>query len=99
MAFMTRVELHDASYQDYANLYSHMAKEGFSNTIRSGDGTLYRLPPAEYELIANCSVSEARDKASRAARRTGKAFAVVTSQYATAAWVGLQKVTVQARAS
>lgn len=33
--FMARVELHDAIYQDYVNLHSHMTQEGFTNTIRS----------------------------------------------------------------
>jgi hypothetical protein len=95
--FMTRVELHSAVYQDYVNLHSFMAQEGFTNTIRSGDGILYQLPPAEYELQANCTADKAREKASRAATRTGKSFAVIAVQYGAAAWVGLQKT--QSRAA
>ena len=69
-SFMTRVELHGATYQDYTNLHAYMAQEGFTNTIRSSDGALYQLPPAEHELIANCSTVQAREKASKAATRT-----------------------------
>jgi hypothetical protein len=97
-SFMTRVELHGATYQDYTNLHTYMAQEGFTNTIRSSDGILYQLPPAEYELIANCSAVQARDKASKAATRTLKAFAVLIIEYSSAAWVGLGKVQQQARA-
>jgi hypothetical protein len=97
--FMTRVELHDANYQDYVNLHSYMSKEGFSNTIRGDDGTLYQLPPAEYTTVADCTVLEVRDKASRAAQKTGKSSAVISSNHSGAAWVGLKKVAVHARAS
>lgn len=90
--FMTRVELHGATYDDYANLHAYMAQEGFTNTIRSDDGVLYHLPPAEYDLDANCTVVQARDKASKAATRTSKSFAVLSVEYGAAAWVGLPTV-------
>ncbi len=90
-SFMTRVELHGAAYQDYVNLHSFMAQEGFTNTIRSNEGVLYQLPPAEYELIANCTSVQARDKASKAASRTLKTFAVLTVEYTSGAWSGLGK--------
>jgi hypothetical protein len=95
---MTRVELHGATYQDYTNLHAYMAEEGFRNTIRGSNGALYQLPPAEYDLIANCSTVQVREKASRAATRTLKTFAVLTVEYSSAAWVGLSKVQQQARA-
>jgi hypothetical protein len=37
-SFNTRIELHDASYQDYLNLHSHMAQEGYTTTIVANDG-------------------------------------------------------------
>ena len=89
--FMTRVELHGAVYQDYVNLHTYMAQEGFTNTIRSDDGVTYQLPPAEYELNATCTAAQARDKASKAATRTLKAFAVVAAERTSAAWIGLAK--------
>jgi len=96
--FMTRVELHSANYQDYANLHAYMTQEGFTNTIRSDAGTVYQLPPAEYNLIANCLRSEAVEKAKRAASKTKKAFAVVVSEYSGCSWHGLAEVKQPARA-
>jgi hypothetical protein len=89
--FMTRVELHSATYQDYVNLHTYMTQQGFTNSILSGDGILYKLPPAEYNLTANCTAVQARDKAAGAAARTFKSYAILTAEYDTAAWVGLEK--------
>jgi hypothetical protein len=91
-AFNTRVELHDANYQDYLNLHSCMAHEGYRNTIRADDGTTYQLPPAEYNLVANCTIEQALEKAQRAAQKTRKSFAVLASEYNSCSWVGLGKV-------
>jgi hypothetical protein len=89
--FMTRVELHGAVYEDYVKLHAYMAQEGFTTTIRSDDGNVYQLPPAEYELIANCTAAQARDKAGKAATRTLKSFAIVAAERGAAAWIGLAK--------
>ena len=97
-SFMTRVELHDATYQNYVELHGFMAQEGYSTAILGSNGNWYQLPPAEYNLVADCTIEAARDKASRAAQKTRKNFAVVVSQYSQAAWVGLQQVRTAARA-
>jgi hypothetical protein len=91
VAFNTRVELHDATYQDYLNLHSYMAQEGFTNTIRAYDGTSYQLPPAEYNLVSNCTIAQALEKAQRAAQKSRKRFAVLVSEYTSSSWVGLEK--------
>jgi hypothetical protein len=91
-AFNTRVELHDANYQDYLNLHSYMAHEGYTSTIRANEGTTYQLPPAEYNLVSNCTVAQALEKAQRAAQKTRKRFAVLVSEYTSCSWVGLEKV-------
>ena len=67
--FLTRVELHDATYENYVQLHDFMGQEGFTATIRGGDGALYQLPPAEYHLSANCTIEDPRARASRAARK------------------------------
>ena len=88
-AFLTRVELHGAVYQDYVNLHTHMKALGFSNTIRGSDGVLYQLPPAEYHLVFNCTAVQVREWASQAAKKTGKSAAVLVSEYVNASWIGL----------
>jgi hypothetical protein len=90
--FMTRVELHDANYQDYTALHAHMAGEGYTTTIRGSDGRTYQLPPAEYHLDGAYTRAQALEKAKRAAQRTSKAFAVVVSETVAATWVGLPVV-------
>jgi hypothetical protein len=48
--FMTRVELHDATYNDYLQLHGFMRQEGFTQTIRGDDGIVYQLPPPNITL-------------------------------------------------
>jgi hypothetical protein len=61
--FMARIELHNATYQDYANLHAYMAAEGYGTTIRGSDGQTYQLPPAEYHLDSHLSRGQALEKA------------------------------------
>jgi len=46
--FITRVELHRATGEDYTKLHAAMASRGFSREITDQDGTAYFLPTAEY---------------------------------------------------
>ena len=87
-SFMTRIELHSATYQDYVSLHGYMAQEGFTNTIRSDAGKVY----------ANCTRADALEKAKRAAQKTRKSFAAVVSEYIGCTWDGLAEVKQQARA-
>ena len=87
--FITRVELHDANYQDYTALHVYMAAEGYTTTIRASDGKTYQLPPAEYHLDGACTRAQALEKAKCAVQRTLKGFAIVVSESAGATWVGL----------
>jgi len=96
--FMARIELHHASYQDYLNLHSYMAEGGYTTTIRADNGGIFRLPPAEYTLIAECTLQQALARAQRAAEKTGKRFAAVVCEYSVCSWVGLEQVQPRARA-
>jgi len=58
-SYTTRVELHDAkTWQDYENLHSEMAREGFARTITSDEGIEYELPTAEYVINANYTIEQ-----------------------------------------
>ena len=91
-SFITRVELHDANYQDYINLHLYMTQEGYTTTIRANNGVTYHLPPAEYELIADCTLGQALGKAERAAQKTRKRAAVLVSEYRGCIWSGLPQM-------
>jgi hypothetical protein len=90
-SFNTRIELHEANYQDYVNLHSYMAQEAYTTTIVANDGSTYHLPTAEYNLIANCTIVQALEKAQRAAQKTRKRFAAVVSEYTSCHWAGLEQ--------
>ena len=88
--FTTRVELHDADDSDYDELHKYMREEGFTRTIE-GDGKRYRLPPAEYNRVAELSCDEVRSAAVRAAKKTGKTHGVLVTE-GTRCWTGLEEV-------
>jgi hypothetical protein len=92
-SYLTRVELHGATYDDYEHLHKAMKAKGFTLTIRSGDGTLYRLPPAEYDISTTASGEQVRAGAQQAAESTGRNHAVVVVRYDCAWWSGLQATT------
>ena len=90
--FMTRVELHNATYQDYENLHSAMETEGFERTITSDQGTTYHLPTAEYYRSTTLTRSQVLDSAKRAADKTKKHYAAVVTESNGVTWHGLEPV-------
>jgi hypothetical protein len=86
--FVTRVELHDADYNDYEALHSAMEAEGFERTITSGDDVTYHLPTAEYY----CETALTRHDVLAAARRAAARFGAVVIQSNGITWCGLDKV-------
>ena len=88
--FTTRVELHDADDSDYDELHKFMRAEGFIRTIEAG-GEQYRLPPAEYNRVAELRCDDVRSAAVRAAKKTGKTHAVLVTE-GTRCWIGLEEV-------
>ena len=90
-AFMTRIELHNATWQDYENLHRQMEAAGFSRTIQGGDGVWYKLPTAEYVIYTNLTIDQVRALAKGCANSTGKNSSVLTCQYTNAAWNNLDR--------
>ena len=90
-SFTTRVELHDASFQDYQILHSAMEAEGFTRTISSSN-VKYKLPTAEYNRIASVTQQQVLDSAKRAANETGRKYAVLVTESVGRTSFGLEKV-------
>jgi hypothetical protein len=84
--FTTRVELHGAGDDDYETLHTAMESRGFSRTIASADGTVYKLPTAEYSYNGESTVAEVREMAKAAAQTTGKRFAILVSESIVRSW-------------
>jgi hypothetical protein len=88
--FITRVELHGATYQDYENLHREMEGRGFSRSIPADSGTWYQLPTAEYWINNS---GQTRDTvlaaADAAANATGKTHGVIVTESNGCSWRGL----------
>jgi hypothetical protein len=89
--FTTRVELHDADYDDYETLHAAMKAEGFTRTISNGNQEYY-LPTAEYNREAALDKSQVLASAKRAAANTHKKYAVLVTESNGRTWDGLAEV-------
>lgn len=89
-SFTTRVELHGATWDDYTRLHEKMRAAGFSTTIKSDDGKLYKLPPAEYRYEGNVNVVFVRDRARAVASSVKAGNAVFVTEGSVCAWIGLE---------
>jgi hypothetical protein len=87
--FTVRVELHNAQGSDYERLHTAMEQKGFSRQITADDGKAYHMPWAEYNATANLTCIRVRDIAREAADSTGRSNAVLVTEAATRAWIGL----------
>ena len=90
-SFTIRVELHDATRDDYTKLHEKMRSQGFSQTIKSDDGITYQLPPAEYDYTGYATRSQVLEKANAAAALTKPRYAVLVTESAGRTWYGLAK--------
>jgi hypothetical protein len=90
--FITRVELHHATADDYETLHAAMARAGFSRTIQGSDGVTYHLPWAEYYANTTSTIEQVRSAAVSAANTTGRTSAVLVSQSIQIAWQGLTPI-------
>lgn len=95
--FNTRVELHDANWQDYVNLAQNLAAIGVYDVITGDNGTSYKMSPAEYTCDSNLTIDAVLNGISGQAAKTGRRYAVFVSEAVRSKWVGLQPV--QARRS
>ena len=77
--YITRVELHLATGDDYTKLHSYMAEVKFSRSIPASDGKRYTLPSATYYSYGNITSVDVRELASKAAARTGKSFWILVA--------------------
>lgn len=87
--FMTRVELHNGTAQDYQRLHDAMAMQNFSRTIIDQQGIRYHLPTAEYHSFGNIDANEVLEYAKAAVRSIGKTASIVTSEASTVRFNGL----------
>ncbi len=84
-SYLARVELHQATYDDYETLHEAMKRRGFSRIIVSNDGKRYRLPTGTYSVEnTNATLEQAYNAAQAAAAETGKSFWSIIVDWTTA---------------
>jgi hypothetical protein len=88
--FTVRIELHNATWDDYTALHVAMEQKGFSRLIQGENGRTYHLPWAEYTGTGNLSCAQVRDIAQTAANQTGKKNSILVTEAVSRAWSGLQ---------
>jgi len=85
--FITRVELHDATGDDYETLHREMTARVFHRVIQDDSGRLNRLPTAMYySQSTELNVLGVKELAVQAANATGRrswVFTCLTTHWAT----------------
>ena len=85
--YVARIELHNATYDDYEKLHAAAAHRGLLRTIVSDGGQKFQLPAGTYVAAGTgATLQQAYDAAEAAARETRKTFWVVVADWVSARW-------------
>ncbi len=90
--YSIRVELHDATEEDYQTLHAEMEELGFTRTIVGHNGVVYKLPSGEYNYVGEIPIDTVLDKAKYAADTTNLKYEVLVSEASKREWHGLEKL-------
>ncbi len=88
--YTIRIELRDATWDDYEEMYKHLAAQGISDIIATDDGR-YKMPPAEYNYDGNATRAQVLDMAKAAAGKVVRSYAVLVTESNGRTWHGLAK--------
>lgn len=92
--FITRVELQNATQEDYLLLYENMGNLGFLKIIESNNKIRYYLPHAEYyynnRFIDN--EIEVLEKVKNIAKRLNRKYSILVTKASSVAWFGLDQI-------
>lgn len=91
-SFTIRVELHDATWDNYVALAKDLASKGITDVIKADNGTRYRMPPAEYNYEGNTTIADVYAAANASAATTGRRHAVLVTESVRRQWGGLASV-------
>jgi len=86
--FLVRIELHDASRDEYQDLYEKLAVHGFVDEIISENGK-WQLPPAEYLYEGESTTKQVWKIANTVAHEVVKKCAVFVVRSAGITFSGL----------
>ena len=90
--FTVRVELRQATEDDYENLHMEMEERGFSRLLPAGDGGKVLLPPEEYNLDAGWTPDQVLNTVKTVAAATHRPNARLVTESLSRKWFGLEPV-------
>jgi hypothetical protein len=90
--YTVRVELHNATEDNYETLHLAMQARGFLRMIQDTDtGEWFQLPTAEYNIITEVDRVVVLENAKAAATTTGRGFMVLVTPSEGRIWFGLSR--------
>ncbi|MDU5828533.1 MAG: hypothetical protein E6Z60_16660 [Mixta calida] len=84
--YIVRVELRGADSEDYESLHEKMEARGYSRDIQDFDGTVFRLPTAEYTTLKNSTVDNIREEVKWVAGSVRPNYYLLITEVADIAW-------------
>ncbi|MDU4241112.1 MAG: hypothetical protein E7I21_10980 [Limosilactobacillus fermentum] len=90
--YTIRIELHGATWDDYEEMYRHLAAQGITDIIASDNGVSYKMPPAEYSYEGNATRTQVLEMAKSSASKVVASYAVLVTESSGRTWHGLDKV-------
>jgi len=89
--YTIRIELHDATWDDYEEMYKYLAAQGIADIVTSDDGARYKMPPAEYNYDGNATRAQVLEIAKASAGKVVRSYAVLVTESNGRTWHGLAK--------
>lgn len=90
--YTIRIELIDASWKQYNQMYEHLEKAKIVDEIQDDKGLRYRLPPAEYTYDGAATRNQVLDAAKAAAAKVVPNYRVLVTESAGRSWHNLEKI-------
>ena len=89
--FTIRIVLSDATWDQYEEMYEHLADVGITDLITSDNGTTYRMPPAEYNYQGDATRAQVLELAKDAAAKVVRKYSVLVTESKGRTWHSLEK--------
>lgn len=88
--YTIRIELLDATWDEYETMYELLAKVGIVDSIADSSGATYRLPPAEYNYDGAATRTQVLEMAKSAASRVVRDYRVLVTESTGRTWHNLE---------
>jgi len=90
--FTIRIELIDATWDQYTQMYALLEREGIVDVIADKNGTRYRLPPAEYNYDGEATKAQVLEKAKSCASKVVREYRVLITASNGRTWHNLEAI-------